>query len=204
MQMPRCPQIRTFTPYSVTARYTRTNGSTSIESIDAMTVAGLIAAGGILSTGANAAANIFQSVRVKSLRLWGFSEGSGSIGTNYPPSISVRWYNNLPSGSSLSSAQLYNDVSLSTAFPAFLQCKPPQDLSRLFVNIQSSSQTVFEVLLGPYTSAVLDVTLELLISDQSYGPLTYTTTNTMSPGNLYYYSLDNGNKWVRVGLPFIV
>jgi len=175
-----------------------------VESVDGFTVAGLIASGGILATGANTAYNIFQAFRISSVDLWGISEGSGSIGTNFPPSVSIRWFNNL-SAATLTSSQLYNDISLSSAFPAYLHCRPPKDLSELFLNVSGASNTVFEVILGPYTNAVIDVKLVLLLSDQSFTPASYTTGSSMTLGDVYYTSPDGviGAKWTRQGLPTI-
>lgn len=201
---PRLPMITTNAVNSTTMRFTRSNASTSAETIDVINDGSLINCVGLLAISANTAYQIAQAYKVNSVSIWGIT--NASVVTTCP-SVAIRWYSQMTaSADAPSSTRVVQDSSLSTAFPARVATRPQShEIGSFWRTCNNASDVVFEVILGPSTACVIDVHISWVMSDQTNSFSSINTATTMTTGQVYYPPLDgvSSHAFTRVGLPSI-
>lgn len=190
----RLPQITANPICSVVGRFggsiSTTAGSETVIPINSLELQGLP---GCLATGTNQMYAFAQSFRIRKVEVW-MSASNTSGSTPIFNSCSIVWYNNLfnqlvvPSG-----ARVDTDSSLSLSSPCHVISRPDRTLSGTWISYNGNTRTLFDIVLtGPTSSygLMVDVTIDYVISNQSFPSAPFATATTLSPGNVYYPSLD--------------
>ncbi len=174
-------------------KYRFVNGSVSAGVSSPITVQNLLMAAGSMAATTTTAYTIFSAVRVISVELQGTITNFGTI--------ALQWI------SGNASAPLKHAAfTPSSAFPARLkEAPPPNSLASFWQNANSPSAVLFEVENGSATSSasiLADITVELLMHDNSVGSTSYTSSGLVV-GELYYWPVDGvTGTYLPVGLPY--
>jgi len=167
------PMLRSNLIMSHTFRFTSASNSAL-----AVTANSLIGVCGVKGTVLNTLTSaLFDSVRVKSVKIWSPPSAQGAAVT-----CSVLWASGVNSP-----AVEVSDTSVSTAVPAHItSTPPPQSLASFW---QRSAATTIFTTVAPVGS-IIDVALEMILSDDDGGlPVTFATA-TAALGQNYYLALD--------------
>jgi hypothetical protein len=172
------PQIKTNVIFRHKYRYICTASSSF--TVNPLKMA---AAAGCVCTVANTTCSqIYDSVRIKSIEMWSPAPSQGTAAT-----ATVLW-NQLAAGISNMSSVEVSDTSMSTAYPAHVKTRPPK--ASFAANWQtSSSQTPTLCTISAATGTVIDVEVELILSDSNASTATSTVVTGVL-GIVYYLPLD--------------
>lgn len=154
-----------------------------------ITDTGLLAAAGTMCTTTNAfVQSFFQSVKIKSVKIWSAPSAQGSNTT-----CSVEWF-----GFGNSPNLEFSDTTLSVMKNAFVSCVPPVNSLASFWQ-KATGTNLFTLVFG--ANAIIEIDLELILSDEETVP-TAIVVATGVVGHIYYLALDNatGHNLVPVSL----
>jgi len=171
----RPPQLRTYPHLTHTYRFFA-NSTVSNSLITSDLLFG--AAGGICTVANTAVTCLFGTLRVKRVQIWAPLLSSG---TN---EIEILWG---VQGQANMNPIRVSDVSVSTAFPAHVDTRPPPNSIAGFWQNVSVNQDLFKI--SCPTSSYIDVTLDLTLwNNEGAGFNTTIALGTL--GDMYYMSLD--------------
>jgi hypothetical protein len=146
----------------------------------------ILVSAGSTATTAVLLQSVFSSFRVLQFKMW------GPVATTASPTISIDWFGNVNGTGDNTCLHRDSDTSISTAYPAFINAKPPPDSFASFW--QSGGQNTPFMSLNYPAGTVIDLTLELILFDTSLGgnPQTRASHATIGAtvGQLYYTPLD--------------
>jgi hypothetical protein len=183
--------------------------SNSSEFVSTIRISDLICMPGCIATGSSTLSPIAQAIKIKSVEVWAAPTVFSSANAVVPITVSVVWFNSLGN----SSGKTQSDTSLSSAIPSHVVAIPEKESTSSFwlgTNIQT--QAAFDIVLmttsglaSPEVNIYVDVRFNWVASNQSFGPITKTTTTTLSTGLVYYGPLDGPTGvYCRSGLiPFL-
>ncbi len=174
-------------------KYRFVNGSVSAGVSSPITVQNLLMAAGSMAATTTTAYTLFSAVRVISVELQGTITNFGTI--------ALQWI----SGNA-SAPMKHAAFTPSSAFPARLKESPPENsLASFWQNANAPSAVLFEIENGSATSSasiLADITVELLMHDNSVGSTSYTSS-ALVVGELYYWPVDGvTGTYLPVGLPY--
>jgi hypothetical protein len=180
---PKPPQINTSWIVGKTCRFNKVTSTTSY----GVTRAALLDLF-VMATSSTAAYRIFDSVKLRRIRIWGQPPGSAAPGSaNVAPiSSAVQWL------SSLGPSKVVSDQGIGSAFGSRLDTRPPKNSLASFWSLTASDETevLFYVTLNP--GDVLDLDLTCTIQNNLYGgdaPVSITII-AGTTGTVYMTALD--------------
>jgi hypothetical protein len=171
----RPPQLKTYPDLTHTYRFfANSTVSNSIITSDLL----FGAAGGICTVANSLVTCLFGTLKVKRVQIWAPLLSSG---TN---EIEVLWG---IQGTPFSNPVRVSDVSVSTAYPAHIDTRPPTSSIANFWQNVSVNEALFKI--SCPTSSYIDVTLQLTLWNNE-GAGFSTNVALGSLGDMYYMSLD--------------
>jgi len=159
----------------------------------------LIAAGSICTVANTTLTSFVGAVKVERIQVWATSNSA-----NAGVACSVNFY--AGAGAGFASNMEFSDSSLSPAYPAHVDCRPPKDSSAAFwYNIGGAGAGTaftlnYDSALGTSATALVDVTLSCIMFDNASQTLQATQAVAAGTlGQVYYGYLDfsSGNKVLR-------
>jgi hypothetical protein len=177
------PQLDVAMPLRHTFRF----ASANLASITSITATDILGAAGVYTQTANSSVVAwYTSFKIHRVRVWAYTTSSDP--TELPVSISLEF----TGGASFGANRMYNDISLNSAQPAFLDVVPPKDSSCSFwQNIGSNVMFILTAAqsgIGAAGSVILDLDLSL----QTVGDTTgnQIAVATAAAGSSYFLALD--------------
>lgn len=135
----------------------------------------------IHAANATTGVRLFESIRLKRVRIWAVS-----ITSNVPVTIEMEWIsNNLNSGGP---SRPMTDTSLGSATPAHLDLVPPAGSTADLWQDLGSNAILFSVNLP--TNALIDVELDGVIANGNTGTSSQNAIVTGTVGTIYMRGLD--------------
>jgi hypothetical protein len=185
----KAPMLKTNVNYSHKFRFVATAQGTA--TVTGIKLGGVVGASG--TTAATQLCTTADSVRIKSIEMWAPPPTQGSVST-----VSVVW-NQASAGVVNFSTIEHSDTSNSVAVPAHVKSHPPKDTLAAFWQPTSTGVTLCTLVTPPGT--IIDVDLDIIMSDSAAATQTYTAATIVS-GVMYYLALDGfaGNNLVPVSL----
>lgn len=198
----RLPQIQVVPTTNTVMRFQ--NGQSQVgqgaQSIISVTTTNLCAAMGVFATTTHSASTIWGACKLKKIEIWGIGFTAGTGQTFAAPSVAIRWNQSVANQANTNSTD--TDSSLSSAFPAYLNCRPPAGTSASFWNNSNQNQTLFQIIYQGVESMFIDVHVDMRLNDDTFSSASSTYTTTFSVGNIYYPNLDGvGGVFNRCILP---
>jgi hypothetical protein len=139
------------------------------------------AACGVMAATSTTAYSICQSVKVNKVEMWSPPASQGAAST-----CSVLWTS--AGGTVFTSNMEISDTTVSTAFPAHVESRPPvRSLAADWIQVLSTSENVFSITCPSGT--IIDVYLTAILADASSAPTAVTVAGA-TVGVLYYQPLD--------------
>jgi hypothetical protein len=198
------PQARLNPTNFLQCRYygivTNVIGTEAIATINAQD---LLRAPGVVATSSSTAYAIAQAVKIKRVWIWSSPILGSSSSSSSPTTVGIVWYN----FTGRSNNQVVSDTSLNPACPAHVCVRPPRDsFNRLWYS--NSTDNMFDIVLTGNSasySILVQVDIDWVASNQTLAPVSVTTSNTMTVGDMYYTPLDgvSTHAFLRQGLPSI-
>jgi hypothetical protein len=124
------------------------------------------------------------------VEIWG---GAATAGTGQ--TVSIEW-----TGAANSPNLEFSETTMTAVNPAHLRLAPPKASLASFWQLSTASVNLFQIT-APLGS-VVDVDLDLIISDTGAAATTLTGLTTVVLNKVYYLALDgiNPNNWVPIRL----
>jgi hypothetical protein len=175
------PQIRSNVQFRHKMRFAGTMGSTVINS------AQLAFAFGSVGTVTNSTVvSVIGSLRLIEVELW---SSPTSASTSALSNVSCEFSG---SNANISSTSQFSDTSVNPAEPAHIRCRPPRGSNSAFWQFPGVSANNMFTINGTSNICIIDVTCDLVLSDDELSSLT-RTVSTAVLGQMYYLALDNTN-----------
>jgi len=184
------PQIRSNVQFRHKMRFAGTLGSTVINS------AQLAFAFGSVGTVTNTTVvSIIGSLKLVEVEIW--SSPTTTVQTNSLSNVSCEFSG---SNSNISSTCQFSDSSVNPSEPAYLRCRPPRGSNSSFWQFPGVSANNMFTVNGTSNTCIIDVTCDLVLSDDEVSALS-RTVSTAVLGQIYYLALDNTNAGAHTMVP---
>lgn len=165
--------------------------ATAVSTNAVITSNNLLSCAGVMGTViATTVSMIFASGRLRQVEVWGGGAAAGTGST-----VSVEW-----TGAGNSPNLEYSDSTISAANPAHLRLTPPKNTLASFWQLSTASVNMFQITCPAGT--VVDVTLDLILSDTGAATTTIAGFAGSVVGQMFYLALDGRatNNFVPVRL----
>jgi len=104
------------------------------------------------------------------------------------------------SNSNITSTSQFSDTSVNPAEPAHIRCRPPRGSNSAFWQFPGVSANNMFTVNGSSNACIIDVTCDIVLSDDEVSILTRTVA-TATLGQMYYLALDNTNAGAHTLVP---
>jgi len=138
-------------------------------------------AGGMMAVTTSTQYPLATAVKVSRVRLWASATGAGSNGAT----ASIQWAG---SGGNFGSNFDVSDTSLSQAYPAHVDSRPPARSLAADWSVGTNTGTLFQIAISSNTEVLIDVDAVFVLNDGTAG--TVVTASGASVGTVYYAPLD--------------
>jgi hypothetical protein len=172
-------------------RHTFRFASANLSSITSISAQDILGAAGVYTSVVNSSVVAwYTSFKIHRVRVWAYTTSSDP--TELPVSLSLEFGGGAVGAATFGSNKLYNDVSLNSAQPAFLDVVPPTGSISSFWNQLTTdvmfTLTVAQSAIGAAGSVILDLDLSL----QTIGDVTGSSiaVSTAAAGSSYFLALD--------------
>jgi len=176
------PSLESTIAFGRTVRFTASNSG--VHSITRAQLLNLL----VMTTGANVAYRICESVKVRRVKIWGNPPGLAAAGV--VPPCSVQWF------SEAGPSRIVTDVGMGSTFGAKINTTPPQQSLAGFWSLTGTNEATVLFDLGCEAGDTIDVDLTFRVQNQfmtAAGAETATSVSTTAAGTVgvvYGLSLD--------------